>query len=445
MIKIHHLSASLIIAGAEAVSIFGKKAAEVAPVCPDESTENQLPAMSTIMAMGIGIGVCLMLLVNLIVKEMQSGSKATPATAWPAGKPVFTDIDAYPAWDDSDKKASFMKVNDMLMAEVLEELPFLYEMPPNEVEWVKNMLSYNVKGGKMNRGLMVVESVLELAKFKGEELTPQEVSRFAVLGWAIEWMQAWLLMADDIMDDSVTRRGQPCWYKLPNVQKIAINDAFFIEMLVFKMLKRHFGREKYYMQLIDLFLETTFQTECGQLLDTLCLNLSIEDFTVDRWTLIVKYKTAFYSFYCSVALGMVVFGIEDQKAYDNAREILMVMGIYFQAQDDYLDCYATKEVIGKIGTDIQDKKCGWLFCKAYCELKISEKQRSTLKANYGFWDDAKVAKVKEVYRDLKLEDLYKIYEEESYNQIMALRPTVDGLLPWSIFDIFLKKVYKRSK
>jgi len=82
----------------------------------------------------------------------------------------------------------------------------------------------------MNRGLMVVESVLELAQFKGQELSPKEISRFAVLGWAIEWMQAWLLMADDIMDDSPTRRGQPCWYKHDDVQKIAINDAFFVEV-----------------------------------------------------------------------------------------------------------------------------------------------------------------------------------------------------------------------
>lgn len=82
------------------------------------------------------------------------------------------------------------------------------------------------------------------------------------------------------------------------------------------MLKRHFGKEDYYHQLVDLFLETTFQTECGQLMDTLCLNLTIEDFTVERWTAIVKYKTAFYSFYCSVALAMIVFGFKDQKAYD---------------------------------------------------------------------------------------------------------------------------------
>jgi hypothetical protein len=43
----------------------------------------------------------------------------------------------------------------------------MYELPPREVKWVERMLNYNVTGGKMNRGLMVVESVQELAKVRG--------------------------------------------------------------------------------------------------------------------------------------------------------------------------------------------------------------------------------------------------------------------------------------
>ena len=66
----------------------------------------------------------------------------------------------------------------------------------------------------------------------------------------IEWLQAWLLVADDIMDESQTRRGQPCWYKCKGVGHIAINDAVTIEALVFKILKRHFAQDACYLQLV---------------------------------------------------------------------------------------------------------------------------------------------------------------------------------------------------
>uniref|UniRef100_A0A7S2BBN6 Farnesyl pyrophosphate synthase n=1 Tax=Florenciella parvula TaxID=236787 RepID=A0A7S2BBN6_9STRA len=407
------------------------------------SSKNSLLVGAAGLVVGAGIGYAAACMMGEKKDEKKKKASATcPATEWPQGKPVYTA--SYPAYDLADQDASFMRVGDMLIEEILSELPRGYEMPPREVKWIEEMLHYNVKGGKMNRGKMVVASMIELAKHQGIELSPTDISKYAVLGWCVEWMQAWLLMADDVMDDSQTRRGHPCWYKLDKVQKIAINDAFTVEMLVFKLLKRHFGQETYYLQLLDLFLETTFQTECGQLLDTLCMNLTVEDFSVERWTLIVKYKTAFYSFYASVAMAMVVFGIEDREAYDAAREVLMVMGIYFQAQDDFLDCYGTPEQIGKIGTDIQDKKCGWLFCQAYHHI-ASPEQKAVLKENYGHWDDAKVEVVKQLYRDMDLETLYRAYEEESYKEIMAMKPKVEALLPWSIFEIFLGKVYKRSK
>jgi len=269
--------------------------------------------------------------------------------------------------------------------------------------------------------------------------------RFAILGWCIEWLQGWLLVADDMMDDSKTRRGQPCWYLVDDVQKIAFNDAFMIEMIVFKVLKRHFQEEPYYMQLVDLLLETTFQTECGQLLDTLCMNLELKDFTEERWTLIVKYKTAFYSFYCSVAMPMIVAGITDVAEYNACRDILMIMGIYFQAQDDYLDCYADPEQLGKIGTDIQDKKCGWLFVHTYHNLASAE-QKAVLDNLYG---KVKVQtpeeqQVKDIYTKVGMKELYLKYEQESLDKIMALKPAVKQV-PWVVFEAFLKKIYKRDK
>merc|ERR1719401_646572 len=215
--------------------------------------------------------------------------------------------------------------------------------------------------------------------------------------------------------------------------------------MVYRALKRHFWQEPYYHQLVDLFQETTFQTECGQLLDLLCTTIPLSEFSTNRWTLIVKYKTAFYSFYCSVALAMIVCGIDSKKAFDAAREPLLKMGIYFQAQDDFLDAFGTPEQIGKIGTDIQDKKCGWLFVKAFCEL-ASPEQKQFLEEHYGKCKiDSKEEKdIKQMYKDLNLPELYEKYEKDSYEKIMDLKQTVKEV-PWSVFEAFLKTIYKRQK
>ena len=370
-----------------------------------------------------------------------------PATDWKVSLPVTNIRDSYPKYNEKDSVKSFVSVCECLIQECTESLDSTHELPQMEQKWIVDMLEYNVKGGKMNRGLMVVESGKVIMKSQGREPTDDDLKKLAVLGWCIEWLQAWLLVADDFMDSSETRRGQVCWYKKEGVDEIAINDAFLLEMLVYRVLKRHFWTEPYYADLVDLFMETTFQTECGQLLDLQCKNLGLADFTYKRWELIVKYKTAFYSFYLPVALGMTVAGIKHQAAYDAAREPLLLMGVYFQAQDDYLDAFAPPETLGKIGTDIQDKKCGWLFVQAYHDLCTSE-QKAYLDEHYG---KCKVQteeenKIKQIYRDIGLEEKYKDYEAKSFEEIMAFQKQIEEVgLPWQIIEIFLKKVYKRSK
>lgn len=350
-------------------------------------------------------------------------------------------------YDLSDPKGSFTRVGRMLLEEMKSELPKLYELPQKEIDWVERSLEYNTQGGKMNRGLIVVETGVAILRHQGKEPTNSDLHRFAVLGWAVEYLQACMLMADDMMDGSVTRRGNPCYYKLEDVGMLNTNDFLMIEMFVYKLVKRHFGQEVVFPWIVDLFLETTFQTECGQLLDSICVNCTLEEFTTERWTLIVKYKTAFYSFYLPVALAMLVTGMRDRKAYDIAREVLLLMGVYFQAQDDYLDAFACPEELGKVGTDIQDKKCSWLFAHAYHEHSTSE-ARAYLDKHYGQCEvgSAEEQEIKDLYKKLGLQELFQRYEADVESQLEDFKTRVQAAeLPWSIFEMFFGMIHKRRK
>ena len=101
--------------------------------------------------------------------------------------------------------------------------------------------------------------------------------------------------------------------------------------------------------------------------------------------------------------------------------------------------------LGKIGTDIQDNKCSWLVNQAL--TKVTPEQRKVLEDNYGRKDADNEAKVKEVYHELKLDDVYLKFEEERVGGIRKLISEVDESegLKKGVFEAYLKKIYKRQK
>ncbi|XP_075321706.1 farnesyl pyrophosphate synthase-like [Odontesthes bonariensis] len=248
------------------------------------------------------------------------------------------------------------------------------------------------------------------------------------------------------MDGSVTRRGQPCWYKKDGIGLDAINDTLLLEASIYRLLRRHCRDQPFYIHLLELFYETIFQTELGQSLDLMTApvgQIDLNRFTMERYKAIPKYKTAFYSFYLPVGAAMYMAGMSNKEEHNNAKHILLEMGEFFQIQDDYLDCYGDPAVTGKIGTDIQDNKCSWLVVKALEVL--TPKQRLELQACYGCSDEARVAKVKALYNTLQMPALYHRYEEESYQRLQELIARHAGNLPHSVFLNFAKKIYKRNK
>lgn len=68
--------------------------------------------------------------------------------------------------------------------------------------------------------------------------------------------------------------------------------------------------------------------------------------------------------------------------FRQAKTILLEMGHFFQVQDDYLDCYGKPEVIGKVGTDIEEGKCTWLAVVAL--QRVTSDQRKILEVSVKF-------------------------------------------------------------
>ncbi|KAJ7896083.1 isoprenoid synthase domain-containing protein [Mycena olivaceomarginata] len=317
-------------------------------------------------------------------------------------------------------------------------------MPTDAIECYTKNLDYNVPGGKLNRGVAVVDTVEIL---KGAALDDDEYYKAAILGWSVELLQAFFLVTDDIMDTTITRRGQPCWYRVPGVGMNAINDAITLEATIYYLLKKHFRGMPYYVDLLELFQETAYRTEMGQLVDLITApedKVDLSKFSLDKYRLIVTYKTAYYSFYLPVALAMHYVRWKTIEPYKVALSILLPLGEYFQIQDDFLDFSAPPEVLGKVGTDIINNKCSW--CVNTALTLATPEQRTVLDENYGRKDAAAEVRVKAVFEAVGLREKYAKYEAEMHGRLVEMIGAIPehGILKREIFTSFLEKIYKRT-
>ncbi|EKG15848.1 Polyprenyl synthetase [Macrophomina phaseolina MS6] len=317
-----------------------------------------------------------------------------------------------------------------------------YNIPDSVCKQLKKCLYHNTLGGKYTRSMSVIDTCSILL---GGKLSSSQFQQAATLGWAIELLQASLLVNDDIMDGGKTRRGRTCWYLMPHVGMSAVNDACILESALYVLLKKHFGAHKNYVALVELFQETALQTQLGQACDTVVApaTVGLDEFTMERFLFIATFKTAYYSFYIPVAAALLLCDVATQRNLQMTKDVSIPLGEYYQVQNDYLDCYADPTVLGKIGTDIQEGKCTWLIVQALG--KCSPEQRKVLEENYG--RDGHENEVKKVYEDLQLAKLYWEYDERRAREIGDLIAGIDERsgLKKEIFGEFLSKVYKIGK
>ncbi|KAF7158191.1 hypothetical protein CNMCM5623_002857 [Aspergillus felis] len=319
-------------------------------------------------------------------------------------------------------------------------------------EAVQELLFHELKEDLMQRGTPAaqrerVERCLEEnTGFLKRPLTEVEHEDLSILGWCTELFQAAYLVWDDIMDNSEYRRGKPCWYRAGGVGLLAINDASLLKSCIFILLQRHFRNHPEYLAFIELFNEAGFRTELGQLCDTtIGCNSTAGDRSAEQYNFIATNKTAFYSFYLPVALGLHYVRGASNENLEEAQSVLLQIGEYFQIQDDYLDVFGDPKTTGKIGTDIQDNKCTWLVIQALHSCNAD--QRQTLIDSYGKRDPTPERRVLQLFDQMQIEKMYREFEgrklEELYKQINDLDQR--GGLHSSIFLFILDAIRRRNK
>ena len=184
---------------------------------------------------------------------------------------------------------------------------------------------------------------------------------------ALELFHNFSLIHDDIMDEAPLRRGKETVHQKWNLNTgILSGDAMLI--LAYQLFEEY--EPTMFRDLAKLFSKTALQVCEGQQYDVDFETKT--DVTISDYIKMIDYKTAVL-LGASMKMGAIVANAsEDCKAnsYDFGRNL----GIAFQLQDDYLDCFGNPETFGKqIGGDIIANKKTFLYIKASQNSSDSEK------------------------------------------------------------------------
>lgn len=186
---------------------------------------------------------------------------------------------------------------------------------------------------------------------------------------AVEVFHNFSLVHDDIMDDAPLRRGKETVHEKWNLNTgILSGDAMLI--LAYQYFEKY--EPTVFRALAKLFSKTALEVCEGQQYD---VDFEVrDDVTIPEYLKMIEYKTAVL-----VGAAMKMGAIIAETSEENASLIYdfgLNLGIAFQLQDDYLDCFGNPETFGKqVGGDIIENKKTYLYLKAMEFAKADEREQ----------------------------------------------------------------------
>lgn len=184
-----------------------------------------------------------------------------------------------------------------------------------------------------------------------------EIKKSLLTAAAMQTSEEWILIHDDIEDDSQQRRGQNTLHK-KYTPSLAINAGDALFAIQWKILIDNFGilPPKIVNKIMNEFFLIMSRTTLGQGVELLFIENKITKISDEDWMFIADGKTSYYSVAGPIRLGAIIAGASD-KQLDTLTEFGLNLGRAYQIVDDILDL--TSDFAGlkkQTGNDIYESK-----------------------------------------------------------------------------------------
>lgn len=233
-------------------------------------------------------------------------------------------------------------------------------------QWVYDVLDdFVMRGGKRLRAVMAITAYEGATGAFDDE-------RIILPAVALEFLDAYFLVQDDVIDCSELRRGKPSAHAMLESRAMDMAATPAPEAAAFGRNVAIGVGDIYNAWAIECLLDSdfpidrrlaalaTYNSACevicrGEIKD-IYLGLSTVEASEDEYLDMIREKTVFY-----VTRSPALIGLDLGGASEELRRAVVAfmepLGLAFQIRDDILDLTSTEEELGKpIGTDLREGK-----------------------------------------------------------------------------------------